>query len=300
MEWREATRDEIYRYYRGPFSEKISSLPEFITPNGPKQWALAFDESFPVIDDDAPDRDFIRRDTRNPRTEKPLPEFQTFDDVLSFIQQPAEADPLRNHGSDKALADPALVSKPSPVAEAVYFAVDSWERSWPVYMDIDAKDIAFEIAKNRIPDDSGAETREEIRKQGAILGEPPQGYPYRFKDIKRALEYAFELEAIFQDELHADDTLVVYSGQGAHVYLLDDTGEHRYDEASREVLNTIVEELCDIPIDPVVTADRRRVARLPYSLHAEVSRVVQPISSPSFDFKTDAAPPYLQDTASHP
>nr|WP_241729595.1 MULTISPECIES: hypothetical protein [Halolamina] len=35
----------------------------------------------------------------------------------------------------------------------------------------------------------------------------------------------------------------------------------------------------EIPIDSVVTADRRRVAHLSYSLHADVCSIVQPIES---------------------
>jgi hypothetical protein len=300
MEWRQSTREEIYRYYQESFPDRIEDLPSFITPDGPKQWALAFRDEYPIIEDEAPDRNFIRRHTREQRSGPPKPAFQTFEDVLRFIQQPAEFDPLREQGSSSALADPQLVSQHPPVPAAVYFAVDSWEHGWPVYLDIDAKDIALDIARNRLPPGSDAETPEETREQGGITGEPPRDYPYRYDDIAAALEYAFELEAVLRDELHAEETLVVYSGQGAHVYLLDDSRDHQYNEHSREVLNVIIEELCDIPIDPVVTADRKRVARLPYSLHSEVSRIVQPIESPSFDFRTEGVPEFIQTRQQHP
>ena len=88
--------------------------------------------------------------------------------------------------------------------------------------------------------------------------------------------------------------LVVYSGQGVHVYLLDDDLDHRYDEKSREVLNDLLLERYEIPIDPVVTADRSRLLRVPYSLHADVCRVVQPIESPAFDPRTEARPQVLE------
>jgi hypothetical protein len=59
------------------------------------------------------------------------------------------------------------------------------------------------------------------------------------------------------------------------------------------VLNDLLLETYEIPIDPVVTADRRRVARLPYSLHAEVCSIVQPIESSDFDVRS-ATPEVIQ------
>jgi hypothetical protein len=297
MKWRASSREEIVAYYESEFPAKIASLPDYITPSSPKQWALAFRDSYPVIADDEPDKDFIRRTTLQD-SGVPREAFQDFEALLRFIRTPAQFDPLQNTDSSSALVDPDLTSQHAPVPEAVYYGVDSHEHGWPVYMDIDAKDIALSVAENRLPPDADPETPEEKREMGGIAGEPPRGFPYRFDDIDAALEYAFELEAVFQDEFHADETLVVYSGQGAHVYLLDDARQHRYPEHSREVINTIVEELCDIPIDPVVTADRKRVARLPFSLHSEVSRVVTPISSPSFDYRTEAVPDAVQRSVS--
>jgi len=294
--WRAATREECFRYYQTEFPDDEREFPAHITSNGPKQWALAFHERYPVIGEESPDKDFIRRDTHYSNG-NPVPQFQTFDGVVDFIQQPAEADPLQNTGSPSALADPQLVENPPPVAEAVYYKVDSHDHGWPVYLDIDAKDIALEIAKNRLPGGATADTPAEIRRQGGVTNEPPRGYPYRHDDIEAAIEYAFKLESLLRDEFRADETLVVYSGQGAHVYLLDDNRYHRYNEHSREVINTIIDEMWDIPIDRVVTADRERVARLPYSLHADVCRIVQPIESPSFDYRTEALPEIVQKEA---
>jgi DNA primase catalytic subunit len=87
--------------------------------------------------------------------------------------------------------------------------------------------------------------------------------------------------------------MVVYSGQGCHVYLLDDDPDHRYDETARELINDALTKDHDIPIDTVVTADRRRVTRLPYSLHADVSRIVTPIDTPDYDFRNDPVPQFL-------
>ena len=98
---------------------------------------------------------------------------------------------------------------------------------------------------------------------------------------------------IFEDDFNAEETMVVYSGQGVHVYLLDSDLAHRYDAKSREVLNDLLQDTYEIPIDPVVTADRRRVARLPYSMHADVCSIVMPLESPSFDVQS-ATPEVLQ------
>jgi hypothetical protein len=296
--WRSASREECHRYYETEFPNNENDFPPHITANGPKQWALAFHQKYPTIGEENPEKDFIRRGTLY-NNGNPVPQFQTFEGVLKFIRAPAEFDPLQQNNSSAALADPTVVDQPVPVPEAVYYGVDSHDHGWPVYLDIDAKDIALEIARNRLPAGSDPETPAEVRRQGGITGEPPKGYPYRFDDIDAAIEYAFELEELLRTELGAEDTLVVYSGQGAHVYLLDDTRKHRYNEHAREALNSIIDELWGIPIDRVVTADRKRVARLPYSLHADVSRVVTPIDDPSFDYRTETVPDVIQEVANN-
>lgn len=283
MTWRHATREEIYAYYTEEFPTYLDDRPEFLTATGPKQYAIAFGTAHPVRKDGVPDRDFIRRDTwrTNSAGQQVAPEFDSFDEVIAFIQHPARNDPLAD--SQFALADPDLVDAPDPRPHAVYFALDNWDRSWILLVDIDAKDIARQRAQQR---DFAAETtlsEDELLERAGIMSAPPAGYPYTFEDLDRAIEYGFQLRDIFITDFDAGETLVMYTGQGVHVYLLDRDPAHQYDEKSREVLNDLLLDHYDIPIDPVVTADRRRVARLPYSLHAEVCRVVQPISDPSFD-----------------
>lgn len=75
--------------------------------------------------------------------------------------------------------------------------------------------------------------------------------------------------------------------------LLDRDPERRYDEYSREVINDLLEGKCGVPLDPVVTPDRRRLARVPYSLHAGVCRAAQLIDDPGFDPRTEAVPDVL-------
>jgi hypothetical protein len=284
MTWRESSRTEIQAYYDDEFPAYQSELPPFITPDTPKEYALAFKSAYPTVETGT--RPFIRRSTRptNDPATPGSPVFDSFKDVLAFIRHPADNDPLDGRS---ALADPALVDADRPVADAVYYAADMWERSWLLWVDIDAKDVAHERASDYAPD-----ADDPVHATG-ISAAPPKGYPYAFEDIEQAIEYGFEVEAFFRENLCGEQTMVVYSGQGCHVYLLDDDPKHRYDEASRELLNDVLTADYDIPIDTVVTADQSRVARLPYSLHAGVSRIVTPITDPSFDFRTESTPRFL-------
>ena len=293
MTWRQATREEIYTYYADEFPSYVDQLPSFITASGPKQYALAFREPHPVRKDGVPAKDFIRRDTwqTSASGDRTTAEFSDFDDVDEFFRHPARNDPLGR--SDFALADSDLLEKSGPLPDAVYYALDHWERPWVLLVDIDAKTIARERATRAVSDDADERDAEELVDTAGIVEAEPAGYPYAFEDIDRAIEYGFEVRDIFEDDFNAEETMVMYSGQGVHVYLLDTDSVHRYDAKSREVLNDLLLDIYEIPIDPVVTADRRRVARLPYSLHADVCSIVQPIESPNFDVRS-ATPEVLQ------
>ncbi|WP_226024053.1 DNA primase [Halomicrobium salinisoli] len=286
MTWRQATREEIYTYYAEEFPRYVDDLPEFITADGPKQYAVAFRDPHPVRKDDVPDKDFIRRDTwqTDASGERTSPEFSTFEDVVELIRHPARNDPLGR--SRFALADPEVLEEPEPRPDAVYYALDHWKRPWALLVDIDAKEIARERAADTVFRDVDEQDDEALLDAAGILDAAPEGYPYAFEDIDRAIEYGFEVRDIFEDDFNAEVTMVVYTGQGVHVYLLDTDPAHRYDEQSREVLNDLLLESYEIPIDPVVTADRRRVARLPYSLHADVCSIVQPIERADFDVRS--------------
>ncbi|WP_423746968.1 DNA primase (plasmid) [Haladaptatus sp. SPP-AMP-3] len=293
--WREATRDELHTYYTESFPGKTDVLPSFITVQGPKEYALAFREPYPVRKQNTPDRTFIRRETWQTSNsgDRIAQHFDSLDELVEFIQYPARHDPF--HGSNYALADQDLLERPEPRPNAVYYALDHWERPWVLAVDIDAKDIAEQrvVPQTETTAESTELVGSDQLRDAGILDSAPEGYPYAFADIEQALEYGFAVQEIFEDDFAATETMVVYSGQGCHVYLLDTDHKHRYDEQSREVINDLLLEEYEIPIDPVVTADRRRVLRLPYSLHADVSRIVQPIESPDFDFRTEATPSFL-------
>ncbi|AWB28430.1 bifunctional DNA primase/polymerase [Halococcoides cellulosivorans] len=286
MTWRQATREEIDAFYATEFPRHVENLPEFITADGPKQYAVAFRDPHPVRKDDVPDREFIRRDTwqTDASGDRTTANFDDVDDVVEFIRHPARNDPLDR--SRFALADPDVVDKKDPRPDAVYYALDHWERPWVLLVDIDAKEIARQRAAEMVSIAVDDPDSDAFLDAVGILEAAPEGYPYAFEDVDRAIEYGFEVRDIFEDDFDAEETMVVYTGQGVHVYLLDTDPAHRYDAQSREVLNDLLLESYEIPIDPVVTADRRRVARLPYSLHADVCKIVQPIESPAFDVQS--------------
>lgn len=292
MTWREASREELYRYYTDEFPHRVDDLPSFITPTGPKEFGVSFRAAYPIRKDGAPDRDFVRRNTwdTDENGERSHPNYPTVDALIQFIQHPARYDPLRR--SAYGLVDPDLLDIPEPFAHGVYYAADHWDRPWVLFVDIDAKVVARNRAIEEVGE-NGYETRDELLRESGVLSAEPDGYPYAFEDVKRSLEYGFEVKSIFESDFSADETLVVYTGQGVHVYLLDTDAQHRYDAKSREVLNELLVEEYEIPIDPVVTADRRRLARLPYSLHTGVCRVVQPIERANFDFQ-DAQPEFFK------
>jgi DNA primase catalytic subunit len=288
MTWRQATHEEIRAYYREEFTQHLAARPQHITATGPRQFALAFREPYPTRTNGRPPRDFIRRDTRS--SDGQTEHFDHIGDILDFIRNPAWNDPLDD------LADPDTVDQREPVPDAVYYALDHWARSWLIMVDIDAKDIARDRATHMIhdwdvdPDDLSSD--DLLAKVGIIDGSP-NGYPYEFTDIETAIEQGFEVADVFETRFNAEETQVFYTGQGVHVYLYDDDSDHAWDAASRELLNMILTERYGIAVDEQVTADRRRVARLPGSLHADVSRIVTPIDSPGFDPRTDAIPEFL-------
>jgi DNA primase catalytic subunit len=152
------------------------------------------------------------------------------------------------------------------------------------------KDVAAEAARE--PGDT--RDRRKVIEEEPFLEDEPDGFQYRFEDVEHALEYGFELERILQEKFDFEDTLVVYSGQGAHVYGVDDDPAYRYPTQARMFIVDYLEDRYNIPLDGQVTTDTRRVMRLPYSLHTEVSRVVTPVQDENFDPRTEPLPPFLK------
>lgn len=309
-DWRPSTYNEIDSYYKHVFPALVTELPHWITPSGPHEYAIAFRKPHPTRgygDGDAPDRDFIRRDTRNSDNTDQI-FIPTWEKLCTFFQRPAARDPLAV-GTNRSigLIHPDSVSNPKPVPAATYYALDNWEEFWVLAFDIDAKDVA----RNRISDEStsfDSISQEELKQHG-IVQEPPtpkklsgelatgdetddeyvQKYLYTFDDIATSITMAFDLREWLQNTVGFDTVRVFYSGQGTHVYAFKDDPMYKFTKQTREFLaGTYITERLKIPIDSEVTWDQSRVMRLPFSLHSDVNRVVQEITSEDFDFKNAA------------
>jgi hypothetical protein len=300
--WRSATRGEIRGYYQNEFPTSEQAFPNHISIDGPVEWAIAFQQRYPTRGSGK--RKFIRRETKN---EHGPDLFTSFSDVVEFIRSPAHNDPLLETNADQALAhaevvneeNPNVESSKTPIPHAVYYRLQQQDGLWILALDIDAKDIAEDEAKQNISVGEDSIDTEGLLKANGILDEEPAGYNYAYRHVDAALEWGFKIKSQLQERFNFTETMVVYSGQGCHVYAFDDDPYHRYDQTTREVLNTYFDEMVDAPIDKQVTADRKRVLRLPYSLHADVSRIVTPINSPDFDYRQNAKPEFIAHGDSH-
>ncbi|WP_434531529.1 hypothetical protein ACODNH_21265 (plasmid) [Haloarcula sp. NS06] len=284
MAWKQATTDEIAEYYQDEFDEYFDQIPAFVRECQPKEVGVAFREAYPVKGDTVPGKQFVRRGAFGDDSSD-FTQWTGDSGIKQFIKSPPANDPIS--GRHK-LVSPELADAPS-VPEAVYYGTDFHDRNWVLVVDIDAKDVALEYAKAAV-DGDGEDAEESLKQRAGVIDAPPEGFPYRFEDLDQALEYGFEVKDYFESSLDTDATQVVYSGQGCHVYMYDPDPEYRYSEVPRRHIATILEEKKDIPIDTPVTTDESRVIRLPYSLHAGVSRVVTPIESPDFDYRSEAVP----------
>lgn len=298
-DWRQSSKQEARTYYHSEFPSRINQLPDHITPTDPYEFAVALRSKHPLVGGGL-DTDFIRRETHeqtNNSDDWGDPVFvdasgtPSFDAVLDFIQAPATHDPRHNHTPENALVNATEEGLDEPVPDAVYYRLMNHDVGWVLLFDIDAKDVAADAFNSDFSDDTGRET---ILEDSGVYDEDPAGYPYRYEDIQQAIRYAFELAEFAREGLGKEKILPVYSGQGAHLYVLDESVRH-YTRQTREGLKNAVlygEDL-QIPIDPVVTQTPDRLARVPYSLHTDVSRVCMPIPSPDFDFREQAKPNFL-------
>lgn len=306
VQWRPSTREEIKSYYTNEFPTRSNKRPEWVTATGPKQYALALDRRFPDYKEGKPPVDFIRRDTRSDGDYA----FGTWEDVEQFLQNPADADPLPEIAKDTegnsqaGLVDPNTVNGPRPVPEAAYYALDHHERFWVLSFDIDAKDVAkLELAGHTIDIDSVSE--EQIKNAGIVAEAPSpvphprdddgelHEYAYRFEHIDKAIDLGFDLVDWLENMVGFNETRVFYSGQGVHVYALDDRPHYQWTYQSRRFITGYIRQKLDIPIDEPVTWDQERVIRIPQTLHTDVSRIVTPISSRDFDYRNNSRPQFM-------
>ena len=93
--------------------------------------------------------------------------------------------------------------------------------------------------------------------------------------------------------LHFKELKIVYTGRGYHLHVFDQQA-YLLTKQQRTRLNN---KLKDFPIDPWVSEGEVRLIRLPYTLNALVSRIVQPLTISqlkTFNPETKAVPRFLR------
>lgn len=312
--WRKATDEEVRDYYRAEFRRYLNELPPHVSPDGPFEYGIKFRDPHPVVGDQGlPFRDFIRRDTRKRiypvGTGSSDPEWgparfvengkPSWNPLIDFITYPATNDPLSGSGALRSPEEDDTLDEPVPAA--VYYGIRNHDDRywWPIVFDIDAKDVAARNvleSSTQFSDLDPRRDRDTLLENGDVYEQSPKGFPYSFDDVEQAIGCAFDLKRFLEEDVGFEEVLVIYTGQGTHVYVLDSVIRERlYTKQTREFLaNTVSEDSeLGIPIDRVVTHDEKRIPRLPYSLHSDVSRIVTPIESPNFDFRADAVPTFV-------
>ncbi len=267
---RPSSDEEIERYYREEFPARYKDLPPFIQYS--PEYAFALKRAIDIELNGKPEkRDFVRRGNDG-----------LFHDLHSLCIDLKKFDPLRQARSSQ----PVL---------GLYFGVkDIKNYGWLLWFDIDSKDVARNGLCDKhpgIPDDA---TDDDIKKWEEMISDiPPKGYKYCYDCVKVAVRSAFRLKGILSSYgFNEKNIFVYYSGQGAHVHVLDDYA-WRMPRPSREFLVDMIEQKENEPIDRVVTARTQGVCRIPYSLNAKVSRIVIPLTSPTQDFLNESVPRFL-------
>lgn len=155
------------------------------------------------------------------------------------------------------------------------------KNGWLLAFDIDSKDVAKAGLCKRHPGiKPDADEKEIAAWQHMIKRIPPvhpkesEGYLYCFNCIQVAVNKAFEARKILVEWGFAPENIhVYYSGQGAHIHVLEDEA-WQYQKESRSFITKMLTK-AGIPLDSKVSADERRVLRFIGSLHAGVNRRVQ-------------------------
>ncbi len=102
--------------------------------------------------------------------------------------------------------------------------------------------------------------------------------------LKLSLQAAVKLGEALRDKGFRD-IRHVYSGRGCHVHVTDLNAM----KLSKEERIALTKDLRGFPMDPWVTTTKRLI-RLPYSLHASISRIVLPLTTEEamrFDAESD-------------
>jgi len=206
--WRPSTREEIIQYYEEEFPRYIEKIPNWITPNSPHEFAVAFRKRYTAIRNSdgssgLPAKDFIRRYTRDKNTGRHT--FGTWGELLDLIRDPGGNDPQRGNHGGIALADPAVVDEQRPVPSAVYYSLENHDTFWVLAFDIDAKDVAkMRANQGEIPDLTEDVGDERLIRSGVFSSEPNIGeYRHILEDDQSGPKPSPNSETQNMGEYHA-------------------------------------------------------------------------------------------------
>jgi DNA primase catalytic subunit len=292
--WRKATREEIQAYYADEFPKHAAQIPDWLGITDTDEIAVALSHKWPTIDKRHENgiavRDFLRRSTYSSGS----PIWDSWSDLADFCINPVANDPLRGEHlgvvpQDRVPDSDKLETNAPPVAEALYAQLLHHDgKKWLLAFDIDADDVAAQ--RLRTADDDRPDNA--ILSDSTVTDDPPRStdnieYAYTYDDIQQAIAYAHDLKHWVANNLGCSNAEVFYSGQGAHLYILDDEPCYHYHMQSRRALTEYITDKLGIPIDVAVTYTDKRVLRVPYSLHAGVSRLVTAAPDPEFPYRTN-------------
>jgi DNA primase catalytic subunit len=258
-DWRPSTAKEIKSFYKETFPETCKTLPEYLRRSSPVEYAFAFLK--PVKTINLMEKDFVRRGNRR----------YNLEDLRNLL-----LDFKRFDSSDEIIIENSQVA-------GFYFSLKT-NNGWLLAFDIDSKDVAMaglcERHSGIKPDADEKEIaawRQMIRRIPPVHPKESEGYIYCFNCIQVAINKAFEARKVMVEWGFAPEKIhVYYSGQGAHIHVLEDEA-WQYNKETRSFITKMLIN-AKIPLDSRVTADERRVLRFTESLHAGVNRKVQEIN----------------------
>jgi hypothetical protein len=261
-DWRPSTAKEIKAFYKEAFPGTWNMLPDYLKKSSPAEYGFAFLRPIRTIS--FLEKDFVRRGNRR----------YSLGDLRNLLLDFKKFD-----------SSEEIIIENSQVA-GFYFSL-TMKNGWLLAFDIDSKDVAMaglcEYHPGIKPD---ADEKEIAVWHHMIWRIPPvhpketEGYLYCFNCIQVAVNKAFEARKIMVEWGFAPENIhVYYSGQGAHIHVLEDEA-WQYNKETRSFITKMLSS-AGIPLDSRVTTDERRVLRFTESLHAGVNRKVREINRPS-------------------
>lgn len=260
--WRPSTAKEIRAFYKETFPGTWNTLPDYLKKCSPVEYAFAFLRPIRTIN--LLEKDFVRRGNKR----------YSLEDLRNLLLD------FKKYDSSED-----IIIENSQVA-GFYFSLKT-NNGWLLAFDIDSKDVAMAGLcehhpgiKHEADEKEFEEWRHMIWRIPPVHQKMTEGYLYCFNCIQVAVIKAFEARKILIEWGFAPENIhVYYSGQGAHIHVLEDEA-WQYQKETRSFIIKMLNN-AGIPLDSKVTADERRVLRFTGSLHAGVNRKVQEINRSS-------------------